>query len=271
MASSSFSHPTAATWNAAWCQCPPATTAHDAAIETDAVPCERAHIGRIIGPRGATVNDLQRRSSCRIQIDQANCAVHVTGTRYGIELARTMLGEIEEWGANHPYDGGGGRRHGGDDRVVDDRRRPRRVPSPRGGDDGGDRAAAGAAPGGRPHPPQYPIYLSPPMYPHEPHGPMAPRPGQHPRQEYSGAMQRQPPMMHYPREHRQQGHPYLRPHEGQIQEQDWPRGDQCAAPQAAAAPPSPWMAATTPDGRFYYYNVNTMETRWFASRDASRE
>lgn len=261
MASSSLSHPTAATWNTAWRQYPPAITAHGAAIETDAVPCERAHIGRIIGPRGATVNDLQRRSSCRIQIDQANCAVYVTGTRSGIELARMMLGEIEEWGANHPYDGGRGR-HGGD-RVIDDRRRPRRGASPRDGD-GDGRAVAGAAPEGGPHPLQYPSYLSPPMYPRDPYVPMAPRPGRH-----SGEMQRQPPM-HYPRE-RQQGHPHPRPHAGQVQEQDWPRGDQYAAPQAAAAPPSPWMAATTPDGRLYYYNVNTMETRWFASRDASRE
>jgi len=170
-----------------------------------------------------------------------------------------MLGEIEEWGADHPYDGGRGARHGGD-RFIDDRRRLRRGASPRGGgSNSDDRAAAGAASEGRPHPLQYPSYL-PPMYPHDPHGSMAPRPGQHPRQEYSDAMQRQPPM-HYPREQRQQGHPHPRPHVGQIQDQDWPCGNQCAAPQAAAAPPSPWMVVTTPDGRLYYYNVNTMETR----------
>jgi len=215
------------------------------------------------------VNDLQRRSSCRIQIDQANCAVYVTGTRTGIELARMMLGEIEERGANHPYDGGRGWRDGGD-RLIDDRRRLMRGPSPRDGGDGGDdRAAAGAASGGRPHPPQYPSY-PPPMHPHDPRGSMAPRPGRYPRQEYPGAMQRQPPM-HHQWEQRQQGHPHPRPHMGQIQEQDWPRGNQCAAPQAAAAPPSPWMAATTPDGKLYYYNVNMMETRWFANRDALRE
>ena len=122
----------AATWNVGWCQYPPGTTANNAAIiETDVFPCKRAHIGRIIGPRGMMVNDLQCQSFCQIQVDQANCAVYVTGTRTGIELARMMLGEIEEWGANHPYDGG--------NRFIDDRRRLMRGPSPRdGGDDGDD-------------------------------------------------------------------------------------------------------------------------------------
>jgi len=102
-----------------------------AIVKTDASPCERAHIGRIIGPRGVTVNNLQRQSFCRIQVDQANCAVYVTRMRTGIELARMMLGEIEEWGANHPYDGG--------NRFIDDRRQLMRGPSPRdGGDDGDD-------------------------------------------------------------------------------------------------------------------------------------
>mmetsp|Transcript_1671 Transcript_1671/g.3570 ORF Transcript_1671/g.3570 Transcript_1671/m.3570 type:complete len:688 (+) Transcript_1671:717-2780(+) len=84
-------------------------------VETDTIPCAKVDIGHIIGKRGVTINDLQRRSSCNIQIDQQESQISITGrSRQGIEMAKQMLQEIIERGPNHPYDGG--RQH----HVVDE-------------------------------------------------------------------------------------------------------------------------------------------------------
>jgi hypothetical protein len=181
-------------------------------IEIDIISCERSDIGYIIGRRGVTINDLQRRSSCDIQIDQATCKIHVKGQRSGIELTRRMLEEIVERGPDHMFAGG---------TRFDGTRQRRGPPSP-------PDAASGR---------QYPSYLQP-MYPHDAYGLMV-----HPQ-----------PVLY--QQEQQQQHPYPQSHAEQMCRQQWPR-DQYPALQA-----SPWMAATTPDGMLYYYNVKTQETRW---------
>ena len=68
-------------------------------------------MGRIIGQKGVTINDLQKRSGCDIQINQdvahgQDCEISIRGARAGIESAKQMLQEIISVGPNHPYAGG---------------------------------------------------------------------------------------------------------------------------------------------------------------------
>ena len=71
----------------------------------------KTFMGRIIGQKGVTINDLQKRSGCDIQINQdvphgQDCEISLRGPRQGIEMAKQMLREIIEIGPNHPYAGG---------------------------------------------------------------------------------------------------------------------------------------------------------------------
>ena len=81
---------------------------------TDTVPAAKNYMGRIIGQKGVTINDLQRRSGCDIQINQdvapgQDCIITITGPPGGVQTARQMLQEIIEMGPNHPYAGGANR------------------------------------------------------------------------------------------------------------------------------------------------------------------
>lgn len=80
---------------------------------SDIFPCSKTHVGRVIGQKGATINDLQKRSGCDIQINQnvpqgQDCQITLRGSREGIEMAKRMLQDILELGSNHPYAGGHG-------------------------------------------------------------------------------------------------------------------------------------------------------------------
>ena len=60
-------------------------------------------MGRIIGQKGVTINDLQRRSACDIQINQdvppgQDCEISIRGSRQGIDMVKQMLREIIEIG-----------------------------------------------------------------------------------------------------------------------------------------------------------------------------
>jgi len=82
-------------------------------IETEVVPCAKMHMGRVIGQKGVTINDLQKRSGCDIQINQQvplgmDCQISVKGSRQGIDTAKQMIQEIIELGSQHPYAGGHG-------------------------------------------------------------------------------------------------------------------------------------------------------------------
>lgn len=88
---------------------PPATAG---AVEVDVTYVQRQYTGRIIGQRGVTVNDLQRRSGCDIQVNQqqssnsAETEITIRGTRQGIDMVKQMIREIIEAGPGHPYAGG---------------------------------------------------------------------------------------------------------------------------------------------------------------------
>lgn len=80
-------------------------------IETEVVPCAKMHMGRVIGSKGVTINDLQKRSGCDIQINQQvpvgmDCQISIKGSRQGIDTAKQMIQEIIELGSQHPYAGG---------------------------------------------------------------------------------------------------------------------------------------------------------------------
>jgi rRNA processing protein Krr1/Pno1 len=69
------------------------------------------YMGRVIGQKGVTINDLQKRSGCDIQINQnvpvgMDCEINIKGSRQGIEMAKQMIQEIIELGPNHSYAGG---------------------------------------------------------------------------------------------------------------------------------------------------------------------
>ena len=83
--------------------------------ETEFFPASKLYMGRIIGQKGVTINDLQKRSGCDIQINQdvppgQDCIITIKGSRQNIEMAKQMLREIIALGPNHPYAGGGGRK-----------------------------------------------------------------------------------------------------------------------------------------------------------------
>jgi rRNA processing protein Krr1/Pno1 len=99
---------------------PPPQQAYGAYVErgpeTEFFPAAKMYMGRIIGQKGVTINDVQKRSGCDIQINQdvppgQDCLVTIKGSRQGIEMAKQMLREIIEMGPNHPYAGGGGRKY----------------------------------------------------------------------------------------------------------------------------------------------------------------
>ena len=68
-----------------------AAAATSVIMEKDILPCAKADIGHLIGRKGATINDLQRRSNCSIQIDQRDCQINITGPRQGIEIAKQIV------------------------------------------------------------------------------------------------------------------------------------------------------------------------------------
>ena len=84
-------------------------------VETETIPCSRQDVGHIIGRKGATIKDLQQRSSCDIQIDQKNFRINITGARQGIESATSMLHDIMEKGPRNVHASG---RHDGESCPV---------------------------------------------------------------------------------------------------------------------------------------------------------
>lgn len=100
----------------------------------DVFPCAKTHMGRVIGQKGVTINDLQKRSGCDIQINQnvpagQDCQITIKGSREGIEMAKQMLHDIIELGSNHPYAGG----HGQSDRAQQGGQHGYQQPSYQGG------------------------------------------------------------------------------------------------------------------------------------------
>mmetsp|Transcript_2985 Transcript_2985/g.5625 ORF Transcript_2985/g.5625 Transcript_2985/m.5625 type:complete len:680 (+) Transcript_2985:390-2429(+) len=192
------------------------------AMETDVLYCAKSDIGHIIGRKGATINDVQRRSQCSIQIHQEDCRIEITGPRMGIQTAEQMIHAIMERGSNHPYLGGG--RHHFERQHHGEPMSPRQQ---------------------HPHPQLFGYADQAPRqqgYPTQP-----PPYGIMPQQQ-SYYLEPPPPPMYQA----QQPLPQLPP-----QHQPYP-----AASQDSGCASSPWRMATLMDGQIYYYNLETFETSW---------
>jgi far upstream element-binding protein len=84
-----------------------------AGTEVEIFYAAKMYMGRLIGSRGVTINDVQKQSGCDIQINQdvppgQDCEISIKGSRQGIEMAKGMLRDIIEMGPDHPYAGGTG-------------------------------------------------------------------------------------------------------------------------------------------------------------------
>ena len=204
-----------------------------AGVEMEVFHAAKTYMGRIIGQRGVTINDLQKRSGCDIQINQdvpygQDCEISIKGSRQGIEMAKTMLREVIEMGPNHPYAGGAGAQQmyaaGGvypqaayGQAPVQQQAYAYQQPVAQ---TFGGAYAYGAPAAYQPAP-----YVQPDMaYQTQQYG-MPPQQ----QQAYGGYVQ-QPPMQ--------------------------------ALPPHVAAPAGLWRTATTAEGQTYYYNEKTGETQW---------
>lgn len=194
-------------------------------------------MGRIIGQKGVTINDLQKRSGCDIQINQdvahgQDCEISIRGSRQGIETAKQMLREIIEVGPNHPYAGGGAA-----------------APAYGGGGGGGG-------------------YGQPDPYAQQQQGGYGGAPAY-------GGYQQAPPQAAYgqPDPYAQQqpayggAGGYQQPAYGGAPAYGQPPGQQAyggyaAPPPGPPAGASPWKSAQAADGQTYYYNEKTGETQW---------
>jgi predicted RNA-binding protein YlqC (UPF0109 family) len=84
-----------------------------AGTEVEIFYADKIYMGRLIGSRGITINDVQKQSGCDIQINQdvppgQACEISIKGSRQGIEMSKGMLRDIIEMGPGHPYAGGTG-------------------------------------------------------------------------------------------------------------------------------------------------------------------
>jgi len=200
--------------------------------ESDVFYANKTYMGRIIGTRGVTINDLQSRSGCDIQVDQKvapgqDCPITIKGARQGIEMVKNMLREIIEMGPNHPYAGGG---------------------LPQFGATPGYQQSQGGYNSGQAGQQQYGAYGG------GGGGGQYQAPMQQQSQMYNGAPQQQ----YYPQQQPQQsygGSSYQQPN-SYVQQQ--------APPPPPPPPPqaSGWKAAAAADGQTYYYNEQTGETQW---------
>mmetsp|Transcript_18900 Transcript_18900/g.27971 ORF Transcript_18900/g.27971 Transcript_18900/m.27971 type:complete len:634 (-) Transcript_18900:1346-3247(-) len=216
--------------------------AYGGGSETEVFPTAKMYMGRIIGQKGVTINDLQKRSGCDIQINQDvppghDCLITMKGVRQGIESAKQMLREIIEMGPNHPYAGGGGQFRANNNQGYQQ---------------------------------QQPMgHMQQQQAPHMHAGYQAPQEQQmYGQQQHYG---QPPPQQQYgspPIQQQQYGMPQYQ--SGYLPQQQVPQQQQ-QIPQAYGAPPprqhmpvavSSWKTATAADGQVYYYNEKTGETQW---------
>jgi rRNA processing protein Krr1/Pno1 len=231
-------------------------------VEMEVFYCARNFMGRIIGQKGVTINDLQRRSTCDIQINQdvqpgQDCEISIRGSRQAIETAKQMLRDIIEIGPNHPY-AGGNREYDymfEETCVVQSRSDCKidfcllRASTENGGGDGGGYQQPQQQQQGYGHAPQAQGY-------HQQQQAAAAYGHQHQgyNQQYQAASYGRPTGGHQ------------NPHSAPYAQQPTYQGHQAsqAYGQPPAAPPAAtvWKSATSPDGQIYYYNERTGETQW---------
>jgi len=227
-------------------------------MENEIFLCSKMYMGRIIGQKGVTINDLQNKSGCDIQINQdvppgQDCEVTLKGSRQGIDTAKRMLTDIIEQGPNHPYAGGGGgasRNH-----------------HQQGGGSGGYGQQQNSYGQPQQQQPQQGYYGQQPQYGQPPYAAQATTYGQ------PAATQQQQPVYgntnaaYQPPQQQQQPQAYTPYQQPQQQQYGQQPQQQYGYQQPQQQPPmvvqsSPWKAANAPDGQTYYYNDKTGETTW---------
>lgn len=215
------------------------------------------NMGRIIGSKGVTINDLQKQSGCDIQINQnvpqgRDCEITIKGTRKGIDQAKKMLNDIISMGPNHPY--AGGRGGGGSTAYTSQSYSGGSYSSQTSYETPLQYAPTQNQYGQVPstyshHPQQQAGYQSyqPQQFTH--HQAVLPQTVlQQPYQTQSyGGYQPQPQVQHQPVYYGSQQTQYV----PQLPYQ---------APLANVV--TNWKSATTPEGQTYYYNSSTGETTW---------
>jgi len=215
--------------------------------ENEMYPIAKMYMGRIIGQKGVTINDLQKRCGCDIQINQDvppghDCLITIKGLRQGIEMAKQMLGEVIEMGPNHPYAGGGGQFRMNNNQGYHNQQQfghmqQHQPPQMHGG---------------------YQV-------PHE-------------QEMYGQPTYALPPVQHYGVPQMQQQYAMPSYQSGYVPQHQLPQ--QVRMPQGYGAPPPrqqpqqqqqhiplgagapTWKTAAAADGQVYYYNEKTGETRW---------
>jgi predicted RNA-binding protein YlqC (UPF0109 family) len=213
--------------------------------ETELVFVSKQFMGRIIGSKGVTINDLQRRSACDIQINQdvppgKDCEVTIKGSRMGIDSAKAMIQEIIEVGPHHPYAGG--------------------MENYSGGMKSAGMASAGGYHGAYVQPQYAPAQYNPYQQPTA-YDPAAYGQGVYNPQSMTAAGYGAPVMGSAA-----YGQPMSQaPAASSYPPAAYGGGYATAAPPPRPGPPptaSPWKAATAPDGQIYYYNELTGVTQW---------
>jgi hypothetical protein len=223
-------------------------------MESEIFPCSKMYMGRIIGQKGVTINDLQKRSGCDIQINQDvpvghDCQITIKGNRQGIETAKKMLNDIIQMGVNHPYAGGGGnynkqggyqqQQQGGYGQPQQQQnlyQQPQQFQQPMGYQPYGGQVAYGQVGYGQ-------------------------QVGYQPQQ--SQQTFGQPPQAYGQQQPQQQQNMYQQPQHQQQFQYGYGQQQQPQQPlPVGGMNVSPWKTATAPDGQTYYYNEKTGETTW---------
>lgn len=230
------------------------------------------YMGRIIGQKGVTINDLQQRSGCDIQINQdvppgQDCEISIRGSREGVETAKQMINDIIEIGPNHPYAGGmqqgqhGG--NGGGYQQYNHQNQGGYQQQPQQSYGGYQQPQGGYQQGGQYSQPQQQQTYGAGAY-----GQQQQQPGAYGQQQQTMMHQQQQQQQPYGssvygQQQPQQQQTYGTGAYGQ-QHQQQPQGGQGSIPPhgTVAPPPSGWKPATSPDGQVYYYNEQTGETQW---------
>lgn len=206
--------------------------------DSDVTFVAKSYMGRIIGSKGVTINDLQRRSGADIQINQdvapgQDCPITLRGNRQAIELAKQMIQEVIEVGPGHPYAGGADQGGGGGGGGY-------------GGGGGGGYQQQGLDYGQQQQqqPGQFGGYGQQGFeQPQAAYGQSGMYGQQAPQQQYGGGGG-------YPQQQAQSA-----------QQQQYPGYGQPGAPPPAPVA-SEWQSATSPDGQMYYFNARTGATQW---------